>query len=188
MLAVARECAPQIEWRLGQAEALPFAAESFDAVVSQFGLMFFQDRVKAIQEMMRVLRPHRYLAIAVWAALESSPGYLEMVDLLQRLFGDEVAGHLRAPFVLGDVTDLRDLCRAAGIPEAKVSTVIGKAQFPSIQQWVFTEIKGWTLADAIDDAQYALLLAEAEKGLQRYALADGTVSFDSPAHVITHAK
>jgi ubiquinone/menaquinone biosynthesis C-methylase UbiE len=46
MLAVAARLAPDVEWREGVAESLPFAGGSFDAVVSQFGLMFFRDRVR----------------------------------------------------------------------------------------------------------------------------------------------
>jgi ubiquinone/menaquinone biosynthesis C-methylase UbiE len=44
MLAVAERSSPEIEWRSGTAESLPFEEGSFDAVVSQFGLMFFADR------------------------------------------------------------------------------------------------------------------------------------------------
>jgi ubiquinone/menaquinone biosynthesis C-methylase UbiE len=44
MLAVARKKAPEIEWKQGRAETLPLDSDSFDAVVSQFGLMFFEDR------------------------------------------------------------------------------------------------------------------------------------------------
>jgi ubiquinone/menaquinone biosynthesis C-methylase UbiE len=55
MLAVACRKSVQAEWIEGKAESLPFADESFDAVVSQFGLMFFDDRPGAIREMMRVL-------------------------------------------------------------------------------------------------------------------------------------
>src|SRR5690606_14144734 len=40
MLAVAKELAPTVDWRQGMAESMPFADASFDAVVSQFGLMF----------------------------------------------------------------------------------------------------------------------------------------------------
>ena len=39
MLAVARRVRPQIDWRQGDASALPFADNSFDVVVSQFALM-----------------------------------------------------------------------------------------------------------------------------------------------------
>ena len=51
MLMVASDLSATIEWREGTAEALPFPDGSFDVVVSQFGLMFFTDRDKAIREM-----------------------------------------------------------------------------------------------------------------------------------------
>lgn len=54
MLAVARRHHPGIAWRQGRAEALPFEPEAFDAVVCQFGLMFFEDRPRALREMTRV--------------------------------------------------------------------------------------------------------------------------------------
>ena len=44
MLAVARRKNDVIEWRLGRAEAIPLPDGSFDAVVSQFGFMFFEDK------------------------------------------------------------------------------------------------------------------------------------------------
>ena len=106
MLAVARREAPGIAWRQGLAEALPYDARRFDAVISQFGLMFFDDRRRALQEMLRVLRPGGRLAVAVWDRLETSPGYAAMTALLQRLFGERVAAGLRAPFVLGDPDEL----------------------------------------------------------------------------------
>jgi ubiquinone/menaquinone biosynthesis C-methylase UbiE len=50
VLAVAKKLEPNIQWHLGIAEALPFSGNSFDAVISQFGLMFFTDRVKAVRD------------------------------------------------------------------------------------------------------------------------------------------
>jgi ubiquinone/menaquinone biosynthesis C-methylase UbiE len=69
MLSVARRKAPEIDWREAPAEALPFESAHFDAVMSQFGLMFFRDRNAAIREMWRVLRPGGRLAIVVWDSL-----------------------------------------------------------------------------------------------------------------------
>jgi SAM-dependent methyltransferase len=188
MLAVARRLAPEIDWREGRAEDLPFGDGSFDVVASQFGLMFFEDRVKALAEMGRVLKPGGRLVVAVWDSLERTPGYAAMVDLLQRLFGEGIAIGLRAPFVLGEPKELRALFKAAGIFDPAIDTQAGAARFPSIADWVRTDVKGWTLADAIDDAQYVRLQEAAQQELKHFAAADGTVRFDSPAHIVTAVK
>ncbi|HEX8695704.1 MAG TPA: methyltransferase domain-containing protein [Longimicrobium sp.] len=188
MLAVARRVAPGIEWRRGAAEALPFEDGSFDAVVSQFGLMFFADRLAAIREMMRVLRPGGRLAVAVWDALENTEGYPELTALVARLFGDAAAAGLRAPFRLGDPRALASLFAEAGVPGAQVATLAGTARFPSLDAWLFTEVKGWVLADEVSDAEFQRLRREAEKVLGRFAAGDGTVVLEAPAHVVTAAK
>jgi SAM-dependent methyltransferase len=185
MLAVAGRKAPSIAWRPGRAESLPFADRSFDAVVSQFGLMFFEDRVAALAEMWRVLRPGGRLAIAVWDAAERNPGYADMIVLLRRLFGDRIANELRGPFVLGETGAFRSLFAQAGIADVEIRTVEGRARFPSLESWMHTDVKGWTLADLIDDAQYHRLLQEAPRALARHVEPDGTVSFAAPAHIAT---
>ncbi len=185
MLAVARARDADIDWRSGLAEALPFADGAFDAVVSQFGLMFFDDRTAALSEMARVLRPGGRLAVAVWDRLESSPGYAAMVALLDRLFGAPAAAALRAPFALGARAELRALLAGAGLEDSAVATQDGTARFPSIDDWVRTDIKGWTLADMIDEAQYRRLLAAAREELTAFVGPDGTVAFLAPAHIVT---
>src|SRR5262245_2526087 len=167
MLDLARRKRPALEWRLGRAEDLPFAADSFDCVVSQFGLMFFEDQRVALNEMLRVLRPGGNLAIAVWDGLEPCPGLATHTDLLHSLFGDRAANALRVPFNLGDRQRL-SLFAEAGFTNVSITTLTGTARFPSIRSWIQTDIKGWTLADMIDDVQYELLLKEAEKNLQSF--------------------
>lgn len=188
MLAVARRHQPSIDWQQGQAEELPYPDHSFDAVACQFGLMFFANRQAALQEMWRVLRPGGRMTIAVWDSLAHTPGYAAVVALLQRLFGRQIADELRAPFVLGETEQLQDLFSAADIKEIQLKTITGRARFPSIQDWVRTDIKGWTLADKIDEAQYARLSREAESELASFVQPDGQVRFDSPAHIITAHK
>jgi ubiquinone/menaquinone biosynthesis C-methylase UbiE len=185
MLAVANRKAPNVEWKQGHAEALPLDSHTYDAVISQFGLMFFEDRCAALEEMVRVLRPGGRMAVAVWDALANSPGYQAMTNLLQQLFGNEIANALRAPFVLGDTRALHALFMDAGIRDVQIRTYEGTARFPSIQSWVFTDIKGWTLADKIDNAQYELLLKEAERVLQPFVRADGAVAFRADAHIVS---
>ncbi len=188
MLAVAQQQSSLIEWQHGRAENLPFDDDSFDAVVSQFGMMFFQDQSAALREMIRVLRPGGYLAVAVWDRLDQTPGYAAVVDLLQRLFGEQVADGIRAPYSLGDQQILKQLLGKADLPDAIITTYTGTARFPSIRDWMHTDINGWVLADMLNEQQFAQLVDAAEQELQPFVIKDGSVAFNAPAHIITAVK
>ena len=187
ILAVAQRMAPDIEWRLGDASSLPFEASGFDAVVSQFGLMFFPDRVGALREMMRVLAPGGRLAVAVWDALENTPGYAAEVSLVERMAGSGAADALRFPFALGDPAMLIELCSAAGVSGAGVTTHTGTGRFPSIRTMVEAELRGWLplVGIKLEDELIERILTEAETALAPYRQADGTVAFETPVHIIT---
>lgn len=187
MIAVAKQHAPSIEWRQETAELLPFPGESFDAVVSQFGLMFFIDRRQAISEMLRVLIPGGRLAVAVWDSLENIPAYASAVALVQETAGQQAADALRAPFVLGDRKELAKLFADAGVDSAEITTHDGVAIFPSIRIMVEADLRGWLplMGVNLEEDQISNILKEAEQTLSSYAAADGQVTFDLSAHVIT---
>ena len=184
MLAVARGNDPDTTWQRAPAEKLPFEDDAFDAVVSQFALMFFDDPQQAIAEMNRVAKPGGQLAIAVWCSLSETPGYTAMAGLLGRLFGEEAAEALRVPYTMGDPSELESLLRTAGL-DATATTRPGTAVFPSIESWVHTDIRGWTLADMIDDEQFERLQLAAQDELQPFVRTDGTVAFEHPAIIVT---
>jgi SAM-dependent methyltransferase len=189
MLAVARRKARHIEWRQARAENLPYEDNQFDAVVSQFGLMFFENRGDAIKEMIRVLKPGGRLVVAVWAAIETSPGYASLYNLIEDLFGEHLADALRAPFLLGEKSELRSLFKYSGATHLlDVQTCSGTARFNSLESWIYTEIKGWALAELISDEQYHQLLQASTQALSSFVDADGKVAFDAPAHVVVAAK
>jgi hypothetical protein len=50
------------------------------------------------------------------------------------------------------------------------------------------DIKGWTLADVIDDKGFELLVSEAETEFARFVTKDGRVEFRNPAHIVTAVK
>ncbi|MCB1492766.1 MAG: methyltransferase domain-containing protein [Rhodobiaceae bacterium] len=185
MLAVARRLGTGIDWRDGRAEALPFADGSFDAVTCQFGLMFFDDRAKALAEMARVAKPGGRLAVSVWDAIETSPGYAALSAILDDMFGADIAAALHMPFVLGNPAEFAAPFEAAGIAKPQIVTQTGTARFASIDAWMHTEIRGWTLADVLDDDQFVALLDRARSDLSRFAGADGAVSFAAPVHIAT---
>lgn len=188
MLAVAQLRAPNCEWIKGRAEELPASDGVFDAVLCQFGLMFFDDRVKALREMQRVLRPGGRLALSVWDTAATSPGYAGMISLIDSMFGRDAADALRAPFVLGDREQLRRLLAEGGLGQASVSTRSGTARFASIREWVRMDVRGWTLSDFIDDKGFEDLVAEAERTLGDFTAPDGAVNFPAPAHIVSWSK
>ena len=55
-----------VEFQEADAEALPFANDSFDVVVSTFGVMFTPDQERAAAEMLRVCRPDGKIGLANW--------------------------------------------------------------------------------------------------------------------------
>ena len=183
MLAVARRTEPGVTWCSGVAERLEFADHSFDRTVSQFAMMFFSDPTAALAEIGRVTRPQGRIAIAVWDGLDNNAGYARLSGLVADLFGPDAADALRAPFSLGDPSRLADIS-AAGIRNPEVTRHQGRARFPSLHGWLHTEIRGWTLADAIDDDGFTRLVDEAANRLGDLSNDEG-VSFDVSALVVS---
>lgn len=189
MLAVARRKSSRIEWLEGRAEALPLADASFDAVVGQFGLMFFADKSAALAEMMRVPRPGGRLAVAVCDAVDRSPGYGAFARLLDRLFGTAIGDGFRAPFGLGDIGQLRRLCEEAGIAEAEIVRRNGTVRFPSIDALVSSERACvWTLGGVLSDAQFERLLDESRTALAPFLVEGGGIEFTMPASIVEAVK
>ncbi len=187
MLAVARKLAPEIEWQQGVAESLPFENASFDAVVCQFGLMFFQDRQLALREMCRVLSPGGRLAIAVWDSLENSDVFREEVALLERLAGREAADALRAPFVLGNREKLLELFVSSELDAVSIETHSGTARFPNVQTIVEADLRGWLplMGVNLSEELISTILSESHEVLKSYVKGDGTVEFKAPAHIVS---
>jgi len=93
---------------------LPFQADTFDAVVSRFGVMFFPSPVDAVREILRVLKPGRKLALAVWHFAERNPFFYTV----QRVIEQYVDWPLPAP-------DAPDAFRFAS--PGKLRNVLGEA-------------------------------------------------------------
>jgi ubiquinone/menaquinone biosynthesis C-methylase UbiE len=190
MIEVARQIEPAVEWREGKAELLPLNDESFDAVVSQFGLMFFKDPRRAIREMLRVLTSRGRLAVAVWDSLNNIPAYAAEDELLRETLGQEATDALRAPFTLGDRDELGKLFSEAGAHAVEVSTHSGTALFPNIRTMVEADLRGWLplMGFNLSDEQMSQTLEQAEAALAAYASSDGQVRFHLSAHIVTGTK
>lgn len=191
MLAVAASLSPNLTWLQGRAEALPFPDQSFDAVVSQFGLMFVPHPPVALREMMRVLVPGGRLAVAVWASLADTPAYAAEVALVERLAGPAATTPLRAPFALGDPALLAEHFRAADIAGATIALQPGPGTFPSIRTMVELDLRVLLpmMDVALEEKVIADILGQADGALQPFVTErGGRVVFASPAVLATAVK
>ena len=184
MLAVATRLTPMLDLRRGTAENLPVGDAEIDCGTCQFAAMYFQDRARAISEIARVSRPGGRVAVATWAAVEESPGYAAMVELLGDEIGEWAAEATRAPFCMGSPAQLRDLLRTS-FPAVTVERHEGQACFASLNDWMHTEIRGWTLAEHVDDEQFARLCQRAGDVFGGFVGDDGRVRFPAPALIAT---
>ena len=85
--AAERISSSRVSWQKADAQALPFPDGAFDAVVCQFGVMFFPDKQKAYREARRVLKPGGHFIFNVWDKLE----YNEFADLVTAAVADMFA-------------------------------------------------------------------------------------------------
>jgi ubiquinone/menaquinone biosynthesis C-methylase UbiE len=119
MLAVARTVDPTIDWREGNAVALPVRGdEQFNVLTCHQGLQFMPDKPAAVREMRRVLAPRGRAAIATWRSLEDLPGMRELNAIVEHHVGTIVDS--RHSF--GDGNALKNLMTDAGFSNVSVKT------------------------------------------------------------------
>jgi SAM-dependent methyltransferase len=98
------------------ADQLPFPPDTFDAVVSRFGAMFFPSPADALRDILRVLKPGRRLALAVWHSADANPFF----HIISRVIDRFVAPPPLEPdaldaFRFATPGKLRDILRQAGV-------------------------------------------------------------------------
>jgi SAM-dependent methyltransferase len=188
MLEVARRLRPDIDWRRGDAGALPVADASFDAVLCQAAMMFFPDRAGAVREMARVLDEDGAVAVQVWAGLADQPGYGPFVEVAARHAGPEAVDLLGSYWTLGDLDLLADLFEAADLEITGSQTRLGSARFDSVDAMVRTEVDSTPLRDRITEEDYARIMADTRAALAPYVTSAGTAEIPIRGHVLSGRK
>lgn len=108
-----------------QADALNLSFEDacFDAVVCQFGIMFFPDKAKGMSEMTRVLKPGGVLALNVWDSMEKNSAVKVVDSVIKRFFETDPPRFLEVPFGFHDVEEGRRLFMETGYSEVDINHV-----------------------------------------------------------------
>ncbi len=175
MLTVARRVRPDLEFRAGDAAALPFPDRSFDAVVSQMALMFFADRAGAVGEMARVTAPGGTVAVLVPGALAHQAAFSRFVEVAGRHAGPEARSLLGAYFACGDLDQLAALVASAGLQVTTARTDTGTYRAPSVDAFVTTEVESTPLVERLTEDVYGRIRADAHPALAPFTTADGRV-------------
>ncbi len=122
-----------VEWRQADAERLPFADGSFDAVVCQFGVMFFSDRPRAFAEIRRVLGAAGTLIFSTWDRIEDNEFADEVTASLAALFPAEPPRFLaRTPHGYYDRSAIaRDVSAGGFARPVRIDVVAARSRAPS---------------------------------------------------------
>jgi ubiquinone/menaquinone biosynthesis C-methylase UbiE len=159
MIAVARSVEPDIDWRVGDAAALPLEpGEQFDVVLCQQGMQFFPDRAGAAREMRRALTPGGRLAVSTWQPDEAFPVLRELRRIAERHLGpitDRRHGY-------GEPAPLERLLRDTGFRDVRSKAASRAIRFADGALFVRLNalaLLGMTNAPASEEARERLLEA-----------------------------
>ena len=114
---------PGVTYAQADALDLPYDDENFDAVVCQFGIMFFPDKSKGMSEMSRVIRPGGTLALNVWDSFVDNPAVGVIDQVIKGFFAADPPRFLEIPFGQIDIDMGRSLFEVAGFERLDVAKV-----------------------------------------------------------------
>ncbi len=124
MLEIARKRhGESIELHVADACALQFQDADFDVVICQFGVMFFPDKLEAMREAFRVLKPGGKFIFNVWDSIDHNDFTRTAVEAITGLFGPDAAGFYKVPFGYYDRELIRAQLSEAGFVEISDETV-----------------------------------------------------------------
>ena len=132
MVATARKRFPSVAFRQGNAEALPFPDERFDAVAMNFGLLHLAQPEQALREARRVLRPGGRVGFTVWCRPEEAVGLALVLDAVKAHGNPEARLPPGPPFFrFSDPSESRRVLLGAGFTRPDVTRVPQVWRLPS---------------------------------------------------------
>ncbi len=141
----------RIAWQQADALALPFADGSFDAVVCQFGVMFFPDRVKGYREALRVLKPEGAFLFDAWDRIAENHFAFAISETLKLIYADDPPDFMaRVPHGYHDRDVIEADLRAAGFASINIETITHAASAASARDAATAWCQGTPLRNEIE--------------------------------------
>jgi ubiquinone/menaquinone biosynthesis C-methylase UbiE len=169
----------RITWKQADALALPFGEQSFDAVVCQFGVMFFPDRVAGYKEARRVLKSGGHFIFNVWDRISENDFADVVTQALADIFPDDPPRFMaRTPHGYHDVDQIRADLKAAGFANASVDVVDARSKAPSARDAAIAYCQGTPLRNEIDARDASRLEEATAKAAEALARRFGTGAVD----------
>jgi SAM-dependent methyltransferase len=178
-----------VEWRQADAMRLPFQDGTFDAVVCQFGTMFFPEKAKAFSEARRVLTPGGVFIFNVWDRIEENEFADTVTTTLESLFPEDPPRFLaRTPHGYHNrPTIARDLAAGGFTASPQIITVAARSRAKSSRVPAIAYCQGSPLRSEIE-ARDASRLGEATDlaaGAIARRFGQGAVDGKIQAHIVT---
>lgn len=141
-----------VQWQQADAMALPFGDAEFDAVVCQFGVMFFPDKAKAFSEARRVLRLGGVFLFNVWDSLSENEFAETIASAVAAEFPDDPPQFLgRTPYGYHDPAIIaQDLARAGFTQPPQIATLAARSRAASAKEPAIAYCQGTPLRSEID--------------------------------------
>jgi ubiquinone/menaquinone biosynthesis C-methylase UbiE len=156
-----------IDWRQADALALPFADGAFDAVVCQFGVMFFPDKVRGFREARRVLKSAGRFLFNVWDRIGENDFADVVTEALASRFAHDPPRFLaRVPHGYSDPEQVREELAAAGFGSVAMQTVAHTSRAASARDAAIAFCQGTPLRNELDAREESLLEEATEVATQ----------------------
>ena len=178
-----------VEWRQADAMQLPFQDGTFDAVVCQFGVMFFPEKSKAFSEARRVLRPGGVFIFNVWDRITENEFADTVTEALEYVFPEDPPRFLaRIPHGYHDHRIIeRDLAEGGFSASPRIDTVAARSRATSSRIPAIAYCQGTPLRNEIETRDASRLDEATEIAAEAIAerFGQGAVDGKIQAHVVT---
>lgn len=178
-----------VEWRQADAMQLPFEDASFDAVVCQFGVMFFPEKPKAFSEARRVLRRRGVFIFNVWDRIEENEFADTVTTALESVFPNDPPRFMaRTPHGYHDRGQiLRDLANGGFAGSPRIDTFAARSRAKSAREAAIAYCQGTPLRNEIESRDAARLGEATDVAAEAIAKRYGRDAVDGKiqAHIVT---